>query len=403
LNNAELSIGCRNGSTPANFVSGDFGETAFFNRNINVKEKADIEEYLYKKWKMKKFEGTLPVNCSVTGGTGYSAKTLLPVGSSTFSCDTSGYTGTISYTCPSAGGTATISGSCTANTCSLAGGTGYSAKSELPVGSDSFSCDTGYTGTISYTCPSSGGTATISGGSGSCTAIVNTCSLAGGTGYSAKTLLPVGSDSFSCDTGYAGTINYTCPSSGGTATISGSCTAITCSLAGGTGYSAKSQLPVGSASFPCDAGFAGTINYTCPSSGGTATVISEDCGCLYTEAGGPSRCLLEQGDTRKFSINESIIIPCPYGASGNSNSNPPARDMKYKCYANGTSKFGIRRRCSYYDYHIIHYSSNPLYCGNYLLSINNWSSPTNACWSTGEANCNSPNLWLQNDNGPYAW
>ena len=167
LNNAELAIGCRNGATPANFVSGDFGETAFYNRNINVKEKAEIEEYLYKKWKMKKFEGALPANCSVTGGVGYTTKTLLPIGSSTFSCDVEGYAGTINYNCPSSGGTATISGSCTANTCSVTG-TGYSAKTLLPVGSASFPCDTGYTGTISYNCPSSGGTATIT--SGSCTA-----------------------------------------------------------------------------------------------------------------------------------------------------------------------------------------------------------------------------------------
>ena len=123
MNNAELSIGCRNGSTPANFISGDFGETAFFNRNINVKEKAEIEEYLYKKWKMKKFEGTLPAvttpasanTCSVSSGTGYSAKTLLPVGSASFPCD-EGYTGTINYDCPSSGGTATkTGGSCTAS------------------------------------------------------------------------------------------------------------------------------------------------------------------------------------------------------------------------------------------------------------------------------------------------
>ncbi len=124
LNNAELAIGCRNGATPPNFVSGDFGETAFFNRNLSVKEKTDIEEYLYKKWKMKKFEGTLPA---------------------------------ITTPAPAI-----------VKTCSLAGGAGYSAKSELPVGSASFPCDAGYAGTINYNCPSSGGTATISGGS-SCT------------------------------------------------------------------------------------------------------------------------------------------------------------------------------------------------------------------------------------------
>ena len=456
LNNAELAIGCRNGNTPANFVSGDFGETAFYNRNINVKEKADIEEYLYKKWKMKKFEGTLPavtttapaITCTVpsanTNSDGNSVG--LTTTATSLTCKT-GFTGSPTYTCTGAsnpgnylaGGTP-----CTAivNTCSLAGGAGYSAKTELPVGSASFPCDTGYTGTINYDCPSSGGTATKTGGS--CTAspikcyaidmlgfrgtnyfdsvstggpqtfmyttpsnvyiekyigvlqmtpeqssllpLVNrlkvhdvyhgslsyssslgadfesygaidmskfsqtsytsnilpqgegyydingshiftkyarilnygtnnftcdsgftgtltyncsvdgstlnptsgacigvSCAVLAGTGYKAKTLLPVGSATFSCDEpGYAGTISYTCPSSGGTATISGgSCTstANTCSLAGGIGYSAKILLPVGSASFPCDAGYAGTINYTCPSgsSGGTATITSGSC------------------------------------------------------------------------------------------------------------------------------
>ncbi len=185
LNTTELAIGCRNGTSPTSFISGDIGEIAFFDRNLSVKEKADIDEYFYKKWKMKKFEGTLPgITCTVP--------------------------------------TANTNSDCTAivNTCSLAGGAGYSAKSELPVGSDSFPCDAGYAGTINYNCPSSGGNATIISGS-SCAPIVNTCSLAGGAGYSAKSELPVGSASFPCDAGFAGTINYNCPSSGGTATISG--------------------------------------------------------------------------------------------------------------------------------------------------------------------------------------
>ena len=458
LNNAELSIGCRNGSTPANFISGDFGETAFFNRNINVKEKADIEEYLYKKWKMKKFEGTLPavtapapaITCTVpTANTNSDGNSVgLTTTATSLTCKT-GFTGSPTYTCTGAsnpgnylaGGTP-----CTVivNTCSLAGGAGYSAKSELPVGSASFPCDTGFAGTISYTCPSAGGTATKTGGS--CTAssvkcyaidmagfrgtnyfdsvgagagapqifmyttpsnlniekyigsylmtpeqssllplvnrlklydvyhgslsyqngdvdwatydaidmskfpqtsftsdiqprsfypgpgnysiygahiftkyarilssgintftcdpgftgnptyncsvdgstlnptsgtcVANTCTVSAGTGYSAKTLLPIGSATFPCDeAGYTGTISYTCPSSGGAVTnISGSCTstASTCSLAGGAGYSAKTLLPIGSGSFSCDAGYAGTINYSCPSEG-TAMITSGSC------------------------------------------------------------------------------------------------------------------------------
>ena len=273
LNNAELAIGCRNGATPANFINGDIGETAFYNRNLNPKDKSDIEEYLYKKWKMKKFEGTLPATitplpvntCLVSAGTGYSAKSQLSIGSGTFSCDVAGYSGTINYTCPSSGGTATISGSCTSNTCTVSAGTGYTARSLSLIGSDSFSCDVaGYNGTINYTCPSSGGTATIT---GSCTA--NTCSVTAGTGYIAKPQL-FGSGSFPCDVaGYTGTINYSCTTDGATVAGNGSCTPITCSVSAGTGYTAKPQLSFGSGSFPCDTGYSGTINYNCPSSGGT--------------------------------------------------------------------------------------------------------------------------------------
>ena len=142
LNTTELAIGCRNGTSPTSFISGDIGEIAFFDRNLSVKEKADIDEYFYKKWKMPVATLPMPANtCTVSAGTGYTERSQLPIGSNSFSCDVVGYNGTINYTCPSSGGTATIiSGTnCTAivKTCSLAGGAGYSAKSELPVGSNS--------------------------------------------------------------------------------------------------------------------------------------------------------------------------------------------------------------------------------------------------------------------------
>ena len=219
--------------------------------------------------------------------------------------------------------------------------------------------------------------------------------------------MPIGLGSFSCDAGYTGTINYNCPSSGGTVNGTGTCTANTCSVTAGTGYTAKSQLSIGSGTFPCDvAGYTGTINYNCPSDGGFAKVISGSCtpGCLYTEAGGVSRCLLNAGDTRQFSIGESTIILCPYGASGNSQSNPPQRDMKYKCYANGTSKFGIRRRCSWYIYfNMINYTRNPQGGCTSWVSDNNWSKSTNGCTGVGESTCPLANKWLETDTGTWAW
>jgi len=215
-------------------------------------------------------------SCSLGGGTGYSSKVNLSVGNNnSFSCD-AGYTGTIFYYCPSNGGRASFSsGSCTVNTCSLAAGNGYNARSGLATGIGSFTCNSGFTGTINYNCPLAGGAASVT--TGSC--VANTCTLALGIGYSAKSGLATGIGSFACDSGYTGTINFNCPLAGGSASVtSGLCTVNTCSLALGTGYSAKSGLATGNGSFACDvSGYNGTINYNCPLAGGSAYVTSGSC------------------------------------------------------------------------------------------------------------------------------
>ena len=117
LNTAELAIGCRNGATPANFINGDIGETSFFNRNLTTKEKTDIEEYLYKKWKMKKYEGALAtpeLTCSVPSDKNLDptmTSVMATVSPQIINCKT-GYSGTPKYTCIN--GVFTIdSGSCT--------------------------------------------------------------------------------------------------------------------------------------------------------------------------------------------------------------------------------------------------------------------------------------------------
>ncbi len=163
FNNAELSIGCRNGSTPANFINGDVGETSFFNRNLSVKEKTDIEEYLYKKWKMKKYEGALTtqefVPCSVpnniNGDTAIT--TVQPTANAQIGCKT-GFTGAINYRC-SSGEFTVISNTCAQITCTVpsnlnttSDGSQVSfASSALPL-----TCKSGYTGTMTYTCDASG-------------------------------------------------------------------------------------------------------------------------------------------------------------------------------------------------------------------------------------------------------
>lgn len=167
------------------------------------------------------------------------------------------------------------------NSCTV-GVTGVSTPNSVPDGaSDNLTCDSslGYSGTVSYSC-SNGDLHPI----GSCNAI--TCTAAAGSGYAAQSGLPYatsGSGSFNCDssTGYSGTKNYTCTAVGAATITGGTCTAITCTTGAGTGYSAQSNLPYaasGSGSFNCDssAGYIGTINYTCTSPG-AATNISGNC------------------------------------------------------------------------------------------------------------------------------
>jgi prepilin-type N-terminal cleavage/methylation domain-containing protein len=117
LNTAELAIGCRNGATPANFINGNIGEIAFFDRNLNDKVKSEIEEYFYKKWKMKKYEGSLvsaelPCTVPSSENTDLSITTVQPTSIPQDILCKSGYSGTPKYTCIN--GTFNIaSGSCT--------------------------------------------------------------------------------------------------------------------------------------------------------------------------------------------------------------------------------------------------------------------------------------------------
>jgi prepilin-type N-terminal cleavage/methylation domain-containing protein len=117
LNTAELAIGCRNGASPASFVNGNIGEIVFFDRNLNDKVKSEIEEYFYKKWKMKKYEGALAnpeSTCTVPLDKNLDS-TITAVQATNTALNIfckSGYSGTPKYTCIN--GTFNIaSGSCT--------------------------------------------------------------------------------------------------------------------------------------------------------------------------------------------------------------------------------------------------------------------------------------------------
>ena len=245
FNNAELSIGCRNGATPANFINGDIGETSFFNRNLSVKEKTDIEEYLYKKWKMKKNEGALAtqefIACTVPSNINAdpAVTTVQPTAGGQIACKT-GYNGAINYKC-SGGSFSVTTNSCSIMTCTVpndrnttADGTQVSfTSSSLPL-----TCKSGYGGNITYTCDGSG----VFGSSGSCSP---NCTIPTGrntTMDGSQVSFTSTATPLTCASGYSGSPTYTCNNSG-TISIVGSC-AISCSVSTSVvenfvGYSAK--------------------------------------------------------------------------------------------------------------------------------------------------------------------
>jgi len=169
LNTAELSIGCRNGNTtPANFINGNIGETTFFNRNLSVKEKNEIEEYLYKKWKMKKYEGVLsnqefiacPVPSNINADT--TITTVQPTANAQIGCKT-GFTGAINYRCNS-GVFSVLSNTCSEIKCTVLSNLNTtSSLVSYTLSPMSLTCKSGYTGTINYTCDASGTFSLISG------------------------------------------------------------------------------------------------------------------------------------------------------------------------------------------------------------------------------------------------
>ena len=225
FNDAELAIGCRNGATPANFINGDVGEVSFFNRNLSVKEKSDIEEYLYKKWKMKKNEGALAtqefIACTVPSGINADpAVTIVqPTAGGQIGCKV-GYNGAINYKC-SGGSFSVTTNSCSVIKCTVpndrnttADGTQVSfASSSLPL-----TCKSGYGGNVTYTCDASGTFASSGTCSPNCTIPAGTNTTIDGSQVSfTSTSTPL-----TCASSYSGSPTYTCNSSG-VISITGSC------------------------------------------------------------------------------------------------------------------------------------------------------------------------------------
>ena len=202
--------------------------------------------------------------CAVSGTPGLTG--TVNYGTTHKDCD-SGYIGGIDYTCSADKIYTKTGGSCTSINCNLSA-TGIATVSVAPTAGSSRTCDSGYTGAVNYTC-TSGSNAVVTGGIG-CTP--NTCTISGGiTGFSGT--VNYGTTSKNCNDGYAGQINYTCSDGEVFVQTGGSCTTVTCTLAT-TGLS-STTVNYGSGTQNCNSGYTGSINYSCTS--GSATVTGGSC------------------------------------------------------------------------------------------------------------------------------
>ncbi len=290
--------------------NGQIGEVIVFAKSLQSEERKKIEDYLSKKWVVK--TSSLAVDCSagvVTGNScninictmpSYSASPSVTTGSGSVGC-TSGYSGSLNYTCAGGGGPATITGgSCNVVTCAVTG-TGIAGGTTVASGATEVTCNaTGYSVTTATSATCSGSALTATCGSGNCntgggyiwngSACVSTgsitCSITGFTGITNATGLAYSTSPVSrnCDVaGYVTNsgVTYTCTASGA-ASMSGTCTAISCTFPAITGISAPptKSYAASPTSHTCNQTEYSSISYTC-----TGTVNP---GTTTLSAGNPS-------------------------------------------------------------------------------------------------------------------
>ncbi len=263
--------------------------------------------------------GSCIKQCTIPNGNGYAGATLLKGDSSSSTCSGTGYdtTDTATYSCANDNtGTYSITSDCNCASgygkngsgecvkqCTIPAGYGYAAATILKGTTSSQNCSgTGYdtTDTATYSCPNDNtGAYSITSdcncasgyaknGSGACVAI--TCTSSGESVGTSNTNLPIGTTgTLTCVSPYSGSATYSCavnnavspiPTAGifsittpcpncvsdYAKNVSGECVR-RCTISG-VGYSAdgpgaSSYTGIGSGSFTCFTGFAGTINYTC--------------------------------------------------------------------------------------------------------------------------------------------
>jgi hypothetical protein len=173
-----------------NNYEGQIGELVFFSKALSASERRDVESYLSKKWNIKiaaagsafissVCEGNVlgnecvnQPNCTVSS-TGV-VETSVSRASGSLTCGT-GFTGSPTYTC-SGTSSAVVSNPCTAITCSITSQPGINNATGLAYATTptALSCRSGYSGSPTYTCATSG-PATIS-GSCSCNILCGTAS-----------------------------------------------------------------------------------------------------------------------------------------------------------------------------------------------------------------------------------
>ena len=235
--------------------TGQIGEIAIFTRPLKAEERKSVEDYIGKKWTTKINRDFVnsgscvgytvtdrgcdmsSATCSIDQ-TGLTA-TVSPASSPTpISCN-SHYSGTVTYTCIN--GTPSVSGSC--------------------------SCATGYMGTGCNTC--NDGLGYVSNGSGGCV-MGAACAITVAGVPAGGTINHGLNGSSSCTaTNYGGTASYSCDN--GSLTITQACTE-TCTI-NVTGVANKVVNKVATTTLiSCDSGYTGNYSYTCGSAGVYATV-----------------------------------------------------------------------------------------------------------------------------------
>ena len=245
-----------------------------------------------------------PITCIVPlGVNGFKDGTIgIKFGINTYYCNAEGYntTTSASFNCgvngiSSTGSFSVASNGCAKNSCIIPSGTGY--NSAQVSGSGTYLCNSGYSGSVTYTCNNVAPLITTSN-----TCAIIDCTIPAGTGYISRS--GSGVNSFPCDAGYSGTINYTCTGAT-TASTSGSCSPIKCSSTAYNGLSTSvltnlNFTPgISTGTVTCDqAGYTGTASYTCTgtTNPGTFTLTSA-CNCapgyesnIITGACGVTQC-----------------------------------------------------------------------------------------------------------------